>query len=136
MTQVEFENQMRELRVQKGVELTVIAKMQGEVKEEIAAIDRKVKELRAEREKLNQQRIMLSQNRFSKEQEWGTRIKDFYDQHYTTTRELENVSEWAIANELRHRGYTGTLINADKEQEFLETLNKKLNGTSDTDSQD
>ena len=136
MTQVEFENQMRELRVQKGVELTVIAKMQGEVKEEIAAIDRKVKELRAEREKLNQQRIMLSQNRFSKEQEWGKRIKDFYDQHYTTTRELENVSEWAIANELRHRGYTGTLINADKEQEFLETLNKKLNGTSDTDSQD
>ena len=136
MTQVEFENQMRELRVQKGVELTVIAKMQGEVKEEIAAIDRKVKELRAEREKLNQQRIMLSQNRFSKEQEWGQRIKDFYDQHYTTTRELENVSEWAIANELRHRGYTGTLINADKEQEFLETLNKKLNGTSDADSQD
>ena len=110
--------------------------MQGEVKEEIAAIDRKVKELRAEREKLNQQRIMLSQNRFSKEQEWGKRIKDFYDQHYTTTRELENVSEWAIANELRHRGYTGTLINADKEQEFLETLNKKLNGTSDADSQD
>ena len=136
MTQVEFENQMRELRVQKGVELTVIAKMQGEVKEEIAAIDRKVKELRAEREKLNQQRIMLSQNRFSKEQEWGKRIKDFYDQHYTTTSELENVSEWAIANELRHRGYTGTLINADKEQEFLETLNKKLNGTSDADSQD
>ena len=136
MTQVEFENQMRELRVQKGVELTVIAKMQGEVKEEIAAIDRKVKELRAEREKLNQQRIMLSQNRFSKEQEWGKRIKDFYDQHYTTTRELENVSEWAIANELRHRGYTGTLNNADKEQEFLETLNKKLNGTSDADSQD
>ena len=45
MTQVEFENQMRELRVQKGVELTVIAKMQGEVKEQIAAIDRKVKEL-------------------------------------------------------------------------------------------
>ena len=43
MTQVEFENQMRELRVQKGVELTVIAKMQGEVKEQIAAIDRKVK---------------------------------------------------------------------------------------------
>ena len=136
MTQVEFENQMRELRVQKGVELTVIAKMQGEVKEEIAAIDRKVKELRAEREKLNQQRIMLSQNRFSTEQEWGKRIKDFYDQHYTPTRELENVSEWAIANELRHRGYTGTLINADKEQEFLETLNKKLNGTSDADSQD
>ena len=136
MTQVEFENQMRELRVQKGVELTVIAKMQGEVKEQIAAIDRKVKELKAEREKLNQQRIMLSQNRFAKEQEWGKRIKDFYDQHYTTTRELENVSEWAIAKELRHRGFSGTLINPDKEQEFMLNLNAKLNGATDADSED
>ena len=136
MTQVEFENQMRELRVQKGVELTVIAKMQGEVKEQIAAIDRKVKELKAEREKLNQQRIMLSQNRFAKEQEWGKRIKDFYDQHYTTTRELENVSEWAIANELRHRGFSGMLINPDKEQEFMSNLNAKLNGATDADSED
>ena len=136
MTQVEFENQMRELRVQKGVELTVIAKMQGEVKEQIAAIDRKVKELKAEREKLNQQRIMLSQNRFAKEQEWGKRIKDFYDQHYTTTRELENVSELAIANELRHRGFSGTLINPDKEQEFMSNLNAKLNGATDADSED
>ena len=136
MTQVEFENQIRELRVQKGVELTVIAKMQGEVKEQIAAIDRKVKELKAEREKLNQQRIMLSQNRFAKEQEWGKRIKDFYDQHYTTTRELENVSEWAIANELRHRGFRGTLINPNKEQEFMSNLNAKLNGATDADSED
>ena len=136
MTQVEFENQMRELRVQKGVELTVIAKMQGEVKEQIAAIDRKVKELKAEREKLNQQRIMLSQNRFAKEQEWGKRIKDFQDANFTTTRELENVSEWAIANELRHRGFSGTLINPDKEQEFMSNLNAKLNGATDADGED
>ena len=97
MTQIEFENQMRELRTQKGAELTAIAKMQGEVKEEIAAIDRQVKELRAKREKLNQQRIMIANRRFDMEQEWGKRIKDFFDQNYTTSRELENVSEWALA---------------------------------------
>ena len=136
MTQIEFENQMRELRTQKGAELTAIAKMQGEVKEEIAAIDRQVKELRAKREKLNQQRIMIANRRFDMEQEWGKRIKDFYDQHYTTTRELENVSEWAIANELRHRGFSGTLINPDKEQEFMSNLNAKLNGATDADSED
>lgn len=93
MTQIEFENQMRELRTQKGAELTAIAKMQGEVKEEIAAIDRQVKDLRAKREKLNQQRIMIANRRFDMEQEWGKRIKDFFDQNYTTSRELENVSE-------------------------------------------
>lgn len=71
MTQIEFENQMRDLRTQKGAELNAIAKMQGEVKEEIAAIDRQVKELRAKREKLNQQRIMFANRRFDLEREWG-----------------------------------------------------------------
>ena len=52
------------------------------------------------------------------------------------TRELENVSEWAIANELRHRGFSGTLINPDKEQEFMSNLNAKLNGATDADSGD
>lgn len=128
MTQIEFENQMRELRTQKGAELNAIAKMQGEVKEEIAAIDRQVKELRAKREKLNQQRIMFANRRFDLEREWGAKIKKFYDENYTTSRELENVSEWALANELRHRGYTGQLINPEKDEEFMMNLNGKLNG--------
>ena len=136
MTQIEFENQMRELRTQKGAALTAIARLQGDVKEQIAAIDRKVKELKAEREKLNQQRIALSDRRFALEQEWGKRIKEFQDANYTTTRELENVSEWAIANELRHRGFSGTLINPDKEQEFMSNLNAKLNGATDADGED
>ena len=131
MTQVEFENQMRELRVQKGAALTAIARLQGDVKEQIAAIDRKVKELKAEREKLNQQRIALSDRRFALEQEWGKRIKDFQDANFTTTRELENISEWSLANELRKRGYSGTLVNPDKEPDFIEHLNQKLNGKAD-----
>lgn len=128
MTQIEFENQMRELRTQKSAELTTIAKVQGEVKEEIAAIDRQVKELRAKREKLNQQRIMIANRRFDLEQEWCEKIKKFYDENFTTSRELENVSEWALANELRHRGYTGQLANPEKDEEFMMNLNGKLNG--------
>ena len=128
MTQIEFENQMRELRVQKGAALTAIARLQGDVKEQIAAIDRKVKELKAEREKLNQQRIALSDRRFALEQEWGKRIKDFQDANFNTTRELENISEWTLANELRKRGYSGKLINLDKDIDFMLHLNQKLNG--------
>ena len=128
MTQIEFENQMRELRTQKGAALTAIARLQGDVKEQIAAIDRKVKELKAEREKLNQQRIALSDRRFALEQEWGKRIKEFQDANYTTTRELENISEWTLANELRKRGYVGTLTNPDKDPDFIEHLNQRLNG--------
>ena len=39
MTQVEFENQLRELRCQKGAAVSAVALMQSEVKEEISAID-------------------------------------------------------------------------------------------------
>ena len=136
MTQIEFENKMRELRTQKSAELKAIAKMQGEVKEEIAAIDRQVKELKAKREKLNQQRIMIANRRLDMEQEWAYRIKCFFDQNYTTSRELENVSEWALANELRHRGYTGQLINSEKDEEFMMNLNGKLNGCEQGKAQD
>ena len=128
MTQIEFDNQMRELRTQKGAALTAIARLQGDVKEQIAAIDRKVKELKAEREKLNQQRIALSDRRFALEQEWGKRIKEFQDANFTTSRELENISEWTIAKELRKRGYSGTLVNSDKDPDFILHLNQKLNG--------
>ena len=136
MTQIEFENQMRELRTQKGAALTAIARLQGEVKDDMEAIDRQIHELKERKAKLNQQRIALSDRRFALEQEWGKRIKDFQDANFTTTRELENVSEWAIANELRHRGFSGMLINPYKEQEFMSNLNAKLNGATDADGED
>ena len=131
MTQIEFENQMRELRVQKGAALTAIARLQGEVKDDMEAIDRQIHELKERKAKLNQQRIALSDRRFALEQEWGKRIKEFQDANFTTTRELENISEGTIANELRKRGYSGTLVNPDKEPDFIEHLNEKLNGKAD-----
>lgn len=128
MTQIEFENELRELRCQKGAAISAIAMMQGEVKEEISAIDRQIKDLRTRREKLNQQRIVLGNQRFAIEKEWGEKIRKFFDENYTTSRELEQVSEWSLAAELRHRGYTGQLINPEKEEEFMMNLNGKLNG--------
>lgn len=129
MTQVEFENQMRELRVQKGAALTAIARLQGEVKDDMEAIDRQIHELKERKAKLNQQRIALSDRRFALEQEWGKRIKDFQDANYTTTRTLENVSEWLLVKELSKRGYFGNLDHADKHGDFLINLNSVLNDT-------
>lgn len=133
MTQIEFENELRELRCQKGAAISAIAMMQGEVKEEISAIDRQIKDLRTRREKLNQQRIVLGNQRFAIEKEWGEKIRKFFDENYTTSRELEQVSEWALAAELRRRGYNGHLDNPDKEPEFLDNLNAKLNGAASED---
>ena len=52
MTQIEFENQMRELRTQKGAALTAIARLQGEVKDDMEAIDRQIHELKERKAKL------------------------------------------------------------------------------------
>lgn len=136
MTQVEFEDQLRELRNQKGAELNAIQKMQSEVKEQISAIDRKIKDLRAEREKLNQQRLIISNHRYEKEREWGEKIRKFMDENFQRTRELENISEWTIIKELRKRGYKGTLENPDKTAEFLQTLNLNLNRDDATPPED
>lgn len=70
MTQVEFENELRELRCQKGAAINAIASMQGEVKEEIASINRQIKDLLTRREKLNQQRIIYSNQRLERERVW------------------------------------------------------------------
>lgn len=136
MKQVEFEDQLRELRNQKGAELNAIQKMQGEVKEQISAIDCKIKDLRAEREKLNQQRLIISNHRYEKEREWGEKIRKFMDENFQRTRELENISEWTIIKELRKRGYKGTLENPDKTAEFLQTLNLNLNRDDATPPED
>ena len=128
MTQIEFENQMRELRTQRDAELIAIARLQGEVKDDMEAIDRQIYGLKERKAKLNQQRHALSDRRLSLEQEWVKRIKEFHDANFSTSRELENISEWTLAKELRKRGYSGTLINTDKEPDFIEHLNQKLNG--------
>lgn len=128
MTQIEFENQIRELRTQRDAELTALARLQGEVKDDMEAIDRQIYGLKERKAKLNQQRHALSDRRLVLEQEWVKRIKEFQDANFSTSRELENISEWTLAKELRKRGYSGTLINPDKEPDFIEHLNQKLNG--------
>ena len=128
MTQIEFESQMRELRTQKGAALTAIARLQCEVKDDMEAIDRQIHELKERKAKLNQQRIALSDRRFALEQECGMRIRKFQDANFTTSRELENISEFSLARELRERGYSGTLINTDKSPDFMRHLNIRLNG--------
>jgi hypothetical protein len=129
MTQVEFENELRELRCQKVAAINAIASMQGEVKEEIASINRQIKDLLTRREKLNQQRIIYSNQRLEREREFGEKICKFINDNQTECREFESVSDWALAKELNRRGFSGNLKNDEKSPEFLTTFNNKINGT-------
>ena len=126
MTQIEFENQLREMRCQKGAAVSAIAKMQSEVKEEIAGLQRQFDDIKNRLHRLQQERSMLGLKRIAIEKEWADAIKKFTDDNYTTTRALENVSDWALANELCARGFFGNLNNENREEEFLEKFNAKL----------
>lgn len=128
MTQIEFENQLREMRCQKGASVSAIAKMQSEVKEEIAGLQRQFDDIKNRLHRLQQERSMLGLKRISIEKEWADAIKKFTDDNYTTTRALENVSDWALINEFRSRGFHGRFYNEEKGQEYLDQLNEKLNG--------
>lgn len=128
MTQVEFENQLRELNGQKAQVMNMYALMQNEVKEEIAEKNRQIHELSEQVQRLKVQRAGLTERRLKAEREWGDKIRKFTSENFSETRVLADVSEWSLAAELRHRGYTGQLINPEKGEEFMMNLNGKLNG--------
>ena len=128
MTQVEFENQLRELNGQKAQVINMYALMQNEVKEEIAEKNRQIHELSEQVQRLKVQRAGLTERRLKAEREWGDKIRKFTSENFSETRVLADVSEWSLAAELRHRGYTGQLINPEKGEEFMMNLNGKLNG--------
>ena len=128
MTQVQFENQLRELNGQKAQVINMYALMQNEVKEEIAEKNRQIHELSEQVQRLKVQRAGLNERRLKAEREWGDKIRKFTSENFSETRVLADVSEWSLAAELRHRGYTGQLINPEKGEEFMMNLNGKLNG--------
>jgi hypothetical protein len=56
----------------------------------------------------------------------NTAIRQFAKDNEDCTRALADVSDWALFNELRARGYHGKVWNTAKDDEFIETLNNKL----------
>ena len=75
MTQVEFENQLRELRSQKAHVMNQFSLMQNEVKEEIAAKNRQICELSQQVQKLKVQRAGITERRLKAEKDWGASFK-------------------------------------------------------------
>ena len=88
MTQVEFENQLRELRHQKAQVMNQYSLMQNEVKEEIAAKNRQISELMEQVQKLKMQRAGLTERRLKAEKDWGGADSGFHRQISGTGRTI------------------------------------------------
>lgn len=114
MTQVEFENQMRELRHQKAQVMNQFSLMQNEIKEEIAAKNRQIYELGEQVQRLKVQRAGIAERRLKAEKDWGGQIQAFVNEYQEqANRSWDAVSTYTIVKELRKRGWYGTIFNDD-----------------------
>ena len=126
MKQTEFEQQLRDMRMQKSQEIAAIAQLQSQVNKERALLNTQYDDLRKRIHTLDIERVSLSQRRMDVEAKWGGQIRKFYQENYTASRELEEVSDWALVNELAHRGFGGLLSHPDRDADFMMKLNEKM----------
>ena len=114
MTQIEFENQLRELRHQKAQVMNQFNLMQNEIKEEIATKNRQIHELSEQVQRLKVKRAGIQEVRLKTEKEWGVQIQDFISKYQEQAeRSWDAVSTYTLVKELRRRGWQGTIFNND-----------------------
>ncbi|MBR1500176.1 MAG: hypothetical protein IJ615_11235 [Bacteroidaceae bacterium] len=130
MTQIEFEEQKRELHIQFAQERNQIGLWQAENKQEIAEAKKRLAEVKGLLSKLEAQKQMLAQRRLDCQTKWGERINKFRRENFSTSRELQNISDFGLVNELRKRGWRGQLGSeaVGMSQEHIDKVNAKLNG--------
>ena len=134
MTQVEFENQLRELRRQKAQVMNPFTLMQNELKEEIAAKNRQIHELSEQVQKLKMQKFSITERRLKAEKDWNDRIQKYItDFHEQYERSWDSISTYTIVKELRKRGWQGTIFNNDPDMadEHKEGVIAAFNGKRD-----
>ena len=114
MTQIEFENQLRELRHQKAQVMNQFSLMQNEIKEEIATKNRQIHELSEQVQRLKVKRAGIQEVRLKTEKEWGGQIQDFINKYQEQAeRSWDAVSTYTLVKELRKRGWQGNIFNND-----------------------
>ena len=139
MTQVEFENKLRELRCQKAQVMNQFSLIQNEVKEEIAAKNRQIHELSEQVQRLKVQRAGLNEQRLKAERVWSDKIQAYINQYQEqANRSWDAVSTYTIVKELRKRGWQGTIFNNDPDmaEEHKEGVIAAFNGAHHLESDD
>ena len=130
MKQAEFDEVLRQMREDREKRTAHLKKMASDLDVKIADHGKLVHKLLLEYDDLKAQRAMLNRERTKIEQECYEKMRDFRaNNEKDVTRNLEDVSDWALVNELAARGFTldgGRLANPNNDDEWLENLNRKL----------
>ena len=130
MRQAEFDEVLRQMREDREKRTAHLKKMVSDLDVKIADHGKLVHKMLLEYDDLKAQRAMLNRERTKIELECYEKMRDFRaNNEKDVTRNLEDVSDWSLVNELAARGFTldgGRLANPNNDDEWLENLNRKL----------
>jgi hypothetical protein len=126
MKQIELESKLRDMRAQRDNELAPIRKRIETINEEYAQLRVQEADIIERKARLNQERKMYGRYYNELNQTHNTAIRQFAKDNEDCTRALADVSDWALFNELRARGYHGKVWNTARDDEFMETINNKI----------
>lgn len=126
MKQIELESKLRDMKTQRDNELAPIRKRIETINEEYAQLRVQEADIIERQARLNQERKMYGRYYNEINETHNKAIRQFAKDNEDCTRALADVSDQALFNELRARGYHGKVWNTAKDDEFIETLNNKI----------
>lgn len=130
MKQVDFDETLRQMRMDLHKASAHVKKMIADMDLELAEMCKALNKMQAEYQEKKSQRALLRKELNRIEAEHGAKLREFVriNQGHVS-RQLEDVSEWALVNELAHRGFYlsgGGICHPRMAEEWLLDLNKKL----------
>ena len=140
MKQFEYDETLCQMRTEERKKTAPLRLMIAEMDVKISEQGKALYKMHAEYEELRTQRALIAQEVERIGKRYGDKIREFITQNSKDiTRQLEDVSEWALIKELRARGFSlaegSTLTHPDKPEDFMEHLNSKLTDKSNETSE-
>ena len=136
MKQVDFDETLRQMRMDHQQETSRLKKMIIDLDLQMAEHRKHLHKMHTEYEELKEQKAVLCKEKDRLDREHNEKYRNFVQTNQGhVSRQLEDVSEWALVNELAARGYTlqeGVLSHPENTEEWLLKLNAKLKPKDDT----
>lgn len=136
MTQEEFKKGLIELKEARRIALSSIDYLLDDVNRRHQMLKHEISELHKRQAMIRMERSGLERKHAQVNNLWKDKIKAYYDANVSTSSKLEDVSDWCIVEELHRRGYRADLQNSERDAEWLQNLNNKLNRVTPPTSSD
>lgn len=128
MKQTEVETKLVEIKSKWASKINELASLKNDIKEQRMNLGREIAEKQKELKRLYQQEHFYGMQVYEMQAKRHDEVSKFKKEHYSGERKLGEVSDWCLVNELVARGFTGTINNDAKPDDFMQGLQKRFAG--------